>query len=499
MQNRAGSQNPFQQKDFSYGYRFSNKTPAAYRNPGVGDYNILDESPRKNQEIKFPKGQRTDYVRGKMYIPGPGTYDLIKPKPPPKKELRALHSTISPDLSQSNASPSPVITKKMNSKSYLFETNLQEIPEQSSNGFVQRRTIETSFLNKKGSLSPTSNKTPGPGTYNVAEVEARLFKKPSAIIGTSNRMPEPFKDGIAGDAYYSYNSQEYIGPNTPLVAFATGKRFDMIMPDSPGPGTYDTLSHELAKSSVSVSIGKSPKLTKIIPDVPGPGRYGIDNSSFHKGVIIPRSIRPGPSNIDLPGPGSYNIVDEFTEKKKAADKKMALKKLLASARSLSDGVFDLSSLNLSKLSPNDVSNILNHTVHRSNSSNILPDLHGNYRTSKPTFIDTLIYNDSSPGPVYFANNNSIETSKTGARFSVEPRPPINLSELKKESPGPGNYNDHYKKSQKGEHSFFKGRRPSLADPQLKRNPGPGDYENLLDGPAYGGAIGKAERRIAKYD
>ncbi len=498
---RGASHNPFQQSSFSYGYRYGNKTPAAHRNPGVGDYNIVDESPKKYQEIVFPKGQRTDYVKGKLYIPGPGTYNLIKPSPPSKKNSITLQSAVL-NLSSSVGSPTSALTKKT-SKSYL-ETNLAEIPENTSflqqSGVGRARNLEKSFAGKKNSLSPEQNRSPGPGTYNVQQAEAKLFKKPSAVLGTSMRMPDPSMDGIAGDAYYSYNSAEYVGANTPYVAFATGKRFDMNMPDSPGPGAYDTLSHELSKSSVSASIGKSQKIVHPISDVPGPGRYGVDNSSFHKGIIMSRSNRPPLMNTDLPGPGSYHIMDEFTEKKKAADKKMALKKLLATARSLSDTAFDLSSINLSKLTPNEVSTVLNHTVIRSNNNSaILPELNGNSKPFKPTWVDTLLYNDSSPGPVYFANNHFIETNKSGTRFSVEPRPPINLDELKKDTPGPGNYNDQYKKSNKGEHSFFKGRRPSLADPQLKRLPGPGDYENLLQGPAYGGTIAKAERRIARYD
>jgi len=495
---KGASYNPFQQSSFSYGYRYSNKTPAMHRNPGVGDYNIIDESPKKYQEIVFPKGQRTDYIKGKLYIPGPGTYNLITPIHPAKKNSQTIQTTAH-NLSQSVASPTSALTKK-NSKAYL-ETNLAEIPENTS--FLQQsrvgraRHLEKSYA-KKNSLSPEQNKSPGPGTYNVVQAEAKLFKKPSAVMGTSMRMPDPSKDGIAGDAYYSYNSAEYIGANPPLVAFATGKRFDMHMPDSPGPGAYDTLSHELSKS-VSCSIGKSPKFVYQTSEVPGPGKYGVDNGSFHKGIIMSRSNRPPLMNTDLPGPGSYQIMDEFTEKKKAADKKMALKKLLATARSLSDTAIDLSSINLSKLTPNEVSAVLNHTVIRSNNSSVLPELNGNSKPFKPTWVDTLLYNDSSPGPVYYANNHFIETNKGGTRFSVEPRPPINLNELKKDVPGPGKYDDHYKKSNKGEHSFFKGRRPSLGDPQLKKLPGPGDYENLLQGPAYGGTIAKAERRIARYD
>jgi len=486
-------ENPFNVKKFHHGYRFSNKTPANYHTPGVGEYNIIDDHP-SSPSMKFPKGQRHDITKEKLYLPGPGTYHLSKPIINPRK-LGTLKSSYL-DNSGHNDSLSPFINKKRNSKSVIDENH--ENQPQSALISPKRKTLK-----KVISLNPhklTKNySSPGPGAYNVIEAETSLIRQPNVVFGTSEKQPEPYVDGLCGPDYYSYNSNELIGKEGPHFSFIKSKKFPEPRENFPGPTAYDVKSIDITtKSVVKVGFGKGRRGNNITKDEekPGPGQYQPENTNFEKGVYISRSNRPANINGDtrFPGPGSYQIDDDLTIKRKEAHKKNVLKKLLAKAKSIS-GNFDISSVNISQLTSEEGSLYSGHYTHHQR-NNVLPALPLEQSPTKKTWLDTLLYNTSSPGPVYNVYNDSLEVSKKGTKFPVDTRQPINFAELKKNNPGPGDYEDHFRESNKGEHTFFKSRKPSILSP---KTPGPGTYENAMKDSVLGGALGKAQRKIANYD
>jgi len=490
MQGLVIPENPFHIKKFSYGYRFSNKTPAILKNPGVGDYNIRDDHP-SSPIIKFPKSLRHDVTKEKLFLPGPGTYHIDSPMGINSKKLSTMKSSFL-DFSSQNDSLSP-LAKRRNSKSVINE-NQSEISTKKKK--TLRRVISQSQSQTKLANLMSS---PGPGAYNVSEAEAYLIKQPNVVFGTSEKQPDPIIDGLYGPTYYSYNRSDIIGKGSPHHSFIKSKKFPEPRENFPGPTKYDTLSTKITtRSVVKVGFGKGRRGNNIIKEnnIPGPGQYQPNNTTFEKGITMSKTTRPPNLNSEayLPGPGSYQIEDELTIKKREANKKNVLKKLLAKAKSLS-GTFDISSLNVSQMTSEEGSLLAGYS--KSNFIRDLPPIPLEQNPVKKTWVDSLIYHCSSPGPVYNIINNTLEVSNKGTKFPIDIRQPINYTELKKNNPGPGDYNDNFKESYKGEYSFFRSRRSSVVS--STKTPGPGRYEILVQDSINGGAIGKAQRRIANYD
>lgn len=489
-------QNPFHILAFSHGYRPSDKTPPVHKNPGPGTYNIKPDSP-SSSGLKFQTSHRHDFAKEKMYIPGPGSYEIPSPTQADLTKSWSVKVNTSTTFSQIG-SLSPV------RKSPLLELK-SVVSQDTAETSLTKSQIRPRKQNNSYSFYTISN-NPGPGTYDVAEKASILFKQHTGtIIGNSERdilnVKTAVKEGISGPAYYSYNNNDSIGLDSPKLSFTKGDRPKLgSLDDFPGPGTYNTIRQENNdQTPLDKTFGTSPRVmmgSLARSDSPGPAYYDNSLPRNHNNLALIKSDRPQNLNGDprVPGPGTYTILDEFDLKKREADKKNSLQKLMQQAKStLSEGVLDFSVTSLCRAKSNASSFSLDQSA--SLYSGVFSELPSEPKGVRPTWVDGYIANNPSPGPVYHAKNNNIEANKRGFKFKNTARLAINEEDIRRNNPGPGVY--HLPEIDVGRHTFAKRRRPSnvLVPEHLRKNPGPADYEKEVENKIKGGLFNREDRHL----
>ena len=502
MQDSSPKENPFSVVSFSHGYRSSNKTEAILQHPGVGDYNVLDESP-KSGGMKFFQSHRHDPAKAKLFIPGPGAYDLATSGQESPKKSGILKSSF---IGSPSRDSSFLMDKKLKGGSSFMELKPGASRLIATDDYSRKKS-----LNKSGLTSEQNQKfinefsVPGPGTYNVRETyESPGKKKLGVVIGTAQRdvlgINSAAKEGIPGPLYYSHNFGDIIGTGNQPGSFPKSRRHDDGGERSPGPGEYEqTIQPSPTKGQDKGTFGTYPRKLTVISNkaFPGPANYDDKFDKFgNKSILMSQTKRPSINNKN-PGVGDYNIIDGFSALKREAEKKAAFKKMMQTLQStLGDSPSDFSTSFLSR------SKSIDQSLNLNIKSNYVSSVFQEPLQAKPikdTWVDTMIYNNSSPGPVYSFLNRSIEEGKPGPKFKKQSRLPLNNVEIKAAIPGPGSYIETLLEPVKTDvgGGLPRRRRPSdcLVPLHVRKNPGVGKYETELKKLIQGGTMTKANRGL----
>ena len=450
--------------------------------------------------MKFYQSHRHDPAKAKLFIPGPGAYDLATQGQGSPKKAGILKSSGSPSKDSSF-----LMEKRAKNSSFV------ELKPIKTNSMLVDEYNKTRSPNKSALMSEQSQKflnefsVPGPGTYNVREsYESPGKRKLGVVIGTEPRdllgINSAAKEGLPGTLYYSHNFGDIMGTGPQSGSFPKSRRQEDGGDRSPGPGDYEqSIQASPTKGQDKGTFGTCPrKLTTIInKGFPGPANYDDKFDKFgNKSILMSQTKRP-PINNKNPGVGDYNIIDGFSALKKEAEKKAAFKKMMHTLQStLGDSPSDFSTSFLSRSKSIDQS--LNMNIKSNYVASVFQEpLHA--KPVKDTWVDTMIYNNSSPGPVYSFLNRSIEEGKPGPRFKKQPRLPLNDVEIKADIPGPGSYIETLVDPVKTDigGGLPRRRRPSdcLVPIHVRKNPGVGKYETELKKLIQGGTMTKAHRGL----
>jgi hypothetical protein len=218
--------------------------------PGVGQYSLPNNFP---SGPKYTISTKPNFSNiGKFITPGPGQYKTLK---------------------------------KSSSACYTIGTKLNH----------------NSYLN--------SDKTPGPGNYNINE--NKIFRKsPSFKFGSEKR--ENFNINLNNPGPGNYNLGNIIYNKKPSYGFGKEKKGELPDEKFPGPGQYeirDTSSGP--KITIAQKLNYNQNEGKKDSN-PAPGMYNIQNNTdfiLHKSPSfkIGTSERKSLSNQEnTPAPGTYN-------------------------------------------------------------------------------------------------------------------------------------------------------------------------------------------------
>lgn len=150
---------------------------------------------------------------------------------------------------------------------------------------------------------------PGPGTYDVKNLEVVLRKNPKFSFCHSDVKNEP----SIGPGPAAYNSEiRAISKTGPVAVFGRSRRDSLEdHKNLPGPGQYNTPNNE---PSAQHGFPHEPKFKldndqlRIKTEIPGPGSYNLRNSETVKGGVISRGrLRSSKESLN-PGPGVIVIV-----------------------------------------------------------------------------------------------------------------------------------------------------------------------------------------------
>lgn len=512
MQDIKPQKNPFRVPGASFGYRIESKADPIIKSVGPGSYDINPIHPKYGGN-KFPQTTRFSDITIRKNLPGPGAYyiDPLSASPHLGK------GPVSPrDLSGGSAKLNGTFSKAQRSGIFT-KTDILVGPGQ----YPVKREFEDLERFKKVQIKTDQDEpklpaekafkffvlkdTPGPGQYNLPGALSLSPKHPAGFsIGTSTRKfiddKSIRKQGLNDDIYYKYSKHDLMGTEGPKVGFGIGKRSD-ISPQKagPGPAAYSP-GPPREKQNVKGTFGHAKRIlnAKDLELGPGPGEYNLETSNVGKGPKIGKSAKktPDPKTIN-PGPGQYDILDEFEEKKREADKKLAAyQNMLLNRSSHFMSTDDLKSPVHKALS----------TEGDSSPSNLM---RSSYRDkspkrsqySKANWVEEAIKASFSPGPKYMSPIDSIEgkLGYLGTKFSDMARPEFAGGEIKKRIPGPGEYYHEKEEDEIKQVSFSSSKRKADPFPPAYTLglPGPSQYNSTLKESIFGGSFTKAVRPAAE--
>ena len=489
-------QNPYRVTGFSFGSRMEETYSNTGQLLGPGAYTI--SSPTSNVGGRFGNSERFDKSpQHKADVPGPGSYTSEELSPNLiKSKKRLTHS------------PNGKMTKSMGTFSKSERMGLfgksdvsigpgqyaikREFENLSSVGKSQefKITKDNSIASKTlRAFNIKDTDSPGPGQYDVTGSMNFGHKElPGFSVGNASRdflgLNQTAKQGLSGDIF-RYNVVEPFGRGSPKIGFGKGPRSELSpLKEGPSPTAYFT---ETTSSKVKGGVfpvanrkvnGKDHELG------PGPGEYDVNVTGFTKGYKIsePLGISKKMSETS-PGPGHYDVLTEFDDKRREIEKKLGIK----SPKNSSTGV---ETSNLGQGDPQ--STFYSSSIDKERSPRKLNSI-------KTMWVDQVIKQSMSPGPVYMVKTDHIEAqaNSAGVRFSTVMRPDFVATEVRKNVPGPGAY-EEIPEEQKDKHiSFAVSKRkenPVLPEYTLAI-PGPGRYENIKLAEPSGGSFGKATKKL----
>lgn len=501
IQDYKPKKNPFRAPGFSFGYRSEeDKVPLS---PGPGSYNAASHLSTKHDGIKFTHSPRFDSKNTTGSIPGPGSYykDSLDTTMNQSVATSKNGSVISPKTHGTFSkaqriglfnNTSPVLGPGQYGVKRDFETLPKELK-------ASKSRFEKSSEREKLSTLHTTTDTPGPGQYEITQVvtskqsSSSRFSMPQATRSFAN-VKQMADQGLKGDIY-RYNKHENLGKEGPKFSFGSGKRSELSPPSKgPGPTSYfteikDPKEKYLLKGTFSQAARKIGEGSKGADLGPSPAEYQLDIGTFKKGAKISKSRKESPEVSRAPGPGQYDILDEFNEKKRALEKKIQMQQSLLSARSPKNDRINSES--------NDFGDqVMESQVTEPTSPTRSPKK----GAIKQMWVEDIIKKSVSPGPMYMVQTDNIEMNagNIGTKFSTWIRPDFISEAMKKNIPGPGKYDMLFNESETTQPiKFATSKRkdnPVLLEYTLEI-PGPEKYDNLPTKQAYGGVFAKAERKL----
>ncbi|CAD8098563.1 unnamed protein product [Paramecium sonneborni] len=249
--------------------------------PGSYDFKSVfsNKKPRGVSWHKSNKKQQSINTENNI---GPGQYDIISNCQPmyQMKPTTSFSSKLNrySDFKFRNAkNNNGVIKKGLDNKSQSFHLS-------TNSGTTARDTDQES------EYSYIEDATPGPGYYENASTQQTIsqYLKKSQIKGSIRARTKRFllnQNHIPGPGSYQVDviQQKQQGPQPPFLI--ARKRFDEKLSESPPPGNYkviDTMEQRLISKLVKAPLGQ----------------FGSNEDRFKN------------SNIEQPGPGTYDIMDE---------------------------------------------------------------------------------------------------------------------------------------------------------------------------------------------
>lgn len=247
-------------------------------------------------------------------VPGPGHYDSTSAdgmdsryRSEPQWTIRGqrLPGAVGDDGTGGEASPGP--------GEYLSMYPAEKPPGGFYMGSAPRGCGASTFAGGLGSSAP------GPGTYDTD----RTAEPPGGGVMAST-APRFAEDAAATEKNFlpgpgTYTPQYSLVEKRPVQAVLStaSPRFEVAghaeqMMALPGPGAYAVDTTLTAPMPVGVVIGTAPRVTlpaECQTDFQvGPGAYTLPNLSTGPSFVL-RSRPHEPPSDDVPGPGSYNILD----------------------------------------------------------------------------------------------------------------------------------------------------------------------------------------------
>jgi len=498
---------------FSMGYKFERDYSTLA--PGPGTYS-LDSTPKVSRGIKFSKAVRLRDPEPKS--PGPGAYDILNSSLSTSKQssfgLSPSHTRVGSFTKAPRFMNNQVNENNLGPGAYNIPDSFIKKSKSSTalKGVLSRSTLPKMHSTKK--LDNLGN--PGPGSYDIPTNSTHI----SSLNGTFGSAPRDTFDverltrgSLEGPNYYSHNhkSNLFEGPG---IKFRQSKRRDLIMKevkDVPGPGAYDVSIRRHKSQNSKGTFGTAVKLEdpmiRIRREEPGPGEYPVPNTSFEKGVRFGTGSRDTSPKEVSPGPGAYNIVDDFCKVPKKNQKELELIKRISlqamytrstvatqelsttNIQSLTEGG-SLNNSKINKMSP--------HILRLRQSLELKSHLKDSSakgskeNSSRKSIFDELISQSQSPGPVYKVDINTIASTlgEVGTKFPSAPKLGVEDNGL----PGPGAYSQESPLDMRGG-IFLLGKRTedSMVNPSSRDVPGVGTYDIPEQKVRIGPKFGKASR------
>ena len=332
--------------------------------------------------------------------------------------------------------------------------------------------------------------SPGPGQYDVTGSMNFGHKEgPGYSVGNASRdflgLSQTVKQGLNGDIF-RYNVVEPLGSGSPKIGFGKGQRSELSpVKEGPGPTAYFT-QEALSKVRGGVFPVANRKINGKDQELgPGPGEYDVSITGLTKGYKIAEPFGQSKKMTESsPGPGHYDVLTEFDDKRREIDKKLGIFNI----KSPKNGSSGVETINFGQGDPCSTS----HSIPIDKSPKRMT-------TTKTMWVDEVIKQSTSPGPMYMVKTDHIEaqTGTAGVRFSTVMRPDFVATEVKKNVPGPGAYEEASEEQKEKYISFAVSKRkenPVLPEYTLAI-PGPGRYENIKLAEPAGGSFGRATKKL----
>lgn len=511
IQDYKPKKNPFRAPGFSFGYRSDEDTSKMPLSPGPGAYDTVSSVSSKHEGIKFTHSPRFDSKNTTGSIPGPGSYykDTLDTTMNQSTATSKNGSSLASSKSHGTFSKAQRLglfnstSPLLGPGQYGVKRDFESLPQERK---ISKSKFDKISEHEKSSMLHTSSDTPGPGHYEVSkgvtskQMNSSRFSMPQATRSFAD-VKQMADQGLKGDIY-RYNKNDMVGKEGPKFSFGSGKRTELSPPSkSPGPSSYfpevkDPRERYLVKGTFGQAPRKIGEGSKEAEFLPSPAEYQLDFGSFKKGAKISKSPKKSPEISKAPGPGQYDILDEFNEKKRALEKRLHMQQSLITARSPKHHRVDSESNDFSEVResyPTEPGSPTSAGL-RSPKSNAL----------KHMWVEDIIKKSVSPGPMYMVQTDSLEANAglMGTKFSTWTRPDFVTEALKKDTPGPGKYNLHFDQNETTQPVKFavskRKDNPVLLEYTLEI-PGPEKYTASTPGHAYGGAFGKAERKLGKEE
>lgn len=304
--------------------------------------------------------------------------------------------------------------------------------------------------------------TPGPGEYNLAELEKfKMPKSPATLFRRSRPFSEVAFRTQIGPGFYDIQEQK------------TGKSF--TFPKSGVKEDKNALrsterSDDVPNSEHNRSTSSSRRESRLL-STPGPGDYNPSPVKGNgKAYSIPKSNQRGRSNerAATPGPGFYNAPSNTLQTRGSTIGRAVVKG--ATSTTPGPGFYDAEKLRITPKSPS----YMFGKAFLNTNDNKKTRLSANFRVDAKHYAARGIFptapdrsaekENNTPGPGDY--EQAVSFWNHGFAFNREPR----TRENRQPSPGPGEYAVQSPKNERG-WAFPRAQQSSSKN----SNPGPGEY------------------------
>ncbi|CAL6045704.1 SHIPPO_1-like protein [Hexamita inflata] len=281
------------------------RSPQKYANnlPGPADYTL----PVRPSSPQITCGART-FINNTQQVPAPNTYNIsnqFSPKITLKSRVPEYTARINTEFTTTPQRPKTQLGISLASRTKTAKTDMnQPGPDRYTPGEKYFRSDIT--IHSKIEDKVEANGV-GPGQYTINH---KLTEKAAPMIKMGARSPLKQVKALS-DAFYeipssfSHKGASFKGRNEPLVRAA-----------SPGPASYDTRGKN---SEAKIQLGGRTRVPGSLEyqimknEQPAPNTYSLDMHNSQKLNITLKSRIQEVSTLDVPGPGSYNTIQEFKQ------------------------------------------------------------------------------------------------------------------------------------------------------------------------------------------